>query len=92
MVAGLVLVALVVSAAVAVPLGRAGAALLGVLSVLWLGVNGPMEGEVLVVVSKAHGLTAGDLAGLAGLVVAGWVWFRRGARVDEQDRDSVDRR
>ena len=91
MVAGLVLVALVVSATLAVPLGRAGAALLGVSSILWLGVNDPMEGEVLLVISKAHGLTAGDLVGLAGLVIAGWVWFRRGARVAEQDRDSVDR-
>ncbi|GCD90669.1 hypothetical protein [Nocardioides sp. LS1] len=75
MLAGLVLVALVVSAAVALPLKRTGALLLAAVSVLWFLVNSPMEGDVLVVVMPGHGLTAGDLAGVAGLLVAvaGWL-------------------
>ena len=67
---GLVLVALVVSATLAGAWGRAGAAMLAVASLAWLLVNGPMEGRVLVEVSAHHGLTAADLAGLAGLLLA----------------------
>jgi hypothetical protein len=43
---------------------------LGALSVLWLLVNKPMEGRVLLVVTETHGLTAADLAGLTGLLLA----------------------
>jgi hypothetical protein len=35
-----------------------------------------MEGPVLWTVSSDHGLTAGDLAGLAGLGVAFWRFLR----------------
>jgi hypothetical protein len=37
---------------------------------LWLVVNGPMEGVVLLKVTRHHGLTGGDLAGIAGLALA----------------------
>lgn len=75
MVAGLVLAALVASAAVALPLKRTGALLLAGVSVLWFLVNSPMEGEVLVFLTPAHGLSAADLAGIAGLVIALAAWL-----------------
>lgn len=75
MVAGLVLAALVASAAVALPLKRTGALLLAGVSVLWFLVNSPMEGEVLVFLTPAHGLSAADLAGIAGLLVALAAWL-----------------
>jgi hypothetical protein len=34
-------------------------------------VNGPMEGPILVDLSATHGITGGDLAGIAGLGLAG---------------------
>lgn len=76
MIAGLVLAALVVAAALAPLLGRPGAVLLAAVSVLWLLVNGPLEGEVLVSFNDDHGLTSADLATVAGLGVAVWVWIR----------------
>jgi hypothetical protein len=39
---------------------------------LWLLVNGPMEGPVLVEVAQGHGLTGADLAGLTGLTLAAY--------------------
>jgi hypothetical protein len=70
MVAALVLAGLVLSAGVNHDLGGWGPALLAVLSVWWLVVNGPVEGVVLVQVSEGHGITGADLAGVAGLAVA----------------------
>jgi hypothetical protein len=70
MLAGLVLVALVASGVAAGWFGRPGAVVLALVSVLWLLVNKPMEGQVLVTFSETHGLTAGDLAGLAGILLA----------------------
>jgi len=67
---GLVLVALVACAVLAGRGGRWAALALGACSILWLVVNKPMEGEVLVVVTEDHGLTTADLAGLAGVVLA----------------------
>ena len=68
--AALVLAALVLAAGMSGRYGRRGAVALALLSVLWLVVNGPMEGPTLLVVTRAHGLTGGDLAGLAGLALA----------------------
>jgi hypothetical protein len=73
--AALVLAALVLVAGMSGPYGRRGAAALAVLSVLWLLVNSPMEGPVLLVVTRGHGVTGGDLAGLAGLGLAVWRWL-----------------
>jgi hypothetical protein len=70
MLPALVLAALVVTAVFAGRTGRPGAVVLGAVSVLWLLVDKPMEGEVLVVVTETHGLTAADLAGLTGIVLA----------------------
>ena len=74
MLAGLVLVLLVVSAGLAGWVGRPGVVALALTSVLWLVVNQPVEGEVLLRVSTSHGLTSADLAGLAGLVMAVVLW------------------
>jgi hypothetical protein len=68
--AALVLAALVLAAGLSGRFGLRGALGLAVVSVLWLVVNGPMEGPVLVVVARGHGLTGGDLAGLAGFGLA----------------------
>jgi hypothetical protein len=77
MVPGLVLVALVLTAAGAARFGRGWAVVLAVLSVVWILVDRPMEGSVLVVLSHSHGITAADLAGVAGLALA-LMCFRRG--------------
>jgi len=68
--AALVLAGLVVAAGVSGRYGATGALTLAALCVAWFVVNGPMEGPVLVVVTAGHGLTGGDLAGLAGLGIA----------------------
>ena len=75
MIPGLVLAALVVVAGLG-PDGRLGGLLLAAMAVLWILVNKPMEGATLVSVAEDHGLTAGDLAGLVGLVLGGWRAFR----------------
>ena len=79
MIAGLVLCALLVAAATVYRTGRAGAVLLGLLSLLWFVVNGSMEGDVLWTVVRGHGLTAGDLVGLVGLALSVW-WLARPGR------------
>jgi hypothetical protein len=73
---GIVLALLVVAAAFAPRLGRAGGVVIGALSVLWLALDHRMEGGVLLVLSHHHGLVNADLAGLAGLALAGWVVVR----------------
>jgi hypothetical protein len=49
---------------------------LAVTSVVWLRVNGPVEGVILLVVLPGHGLTGSDLAGLTGLALATWRGYR----------------
>jgi hypothetical protein len=70
MVAALVLACLVLTAGVSRELGGWGAALLAGLSVVWLRVNGSMEGLTIVDLSATHGITGADLAGAAGLGLA----------------------
>lgn len=70
--AGLTLLLLVLVAGTSDRTGRAGALVLALVSVLWLLVNGTMEGPVLVTVAPTHGLTAADLTGLLGLGLAAW--------------------
>jgi hypothetical protein len=82
-VAAVVLVCLVLSAGFTSWSSGWGAALLAGLSVLWLVVNNPMEGVVLVQLSAGHGITGADLTGLAGLALAtsrGASALRRGRR------------
>ena len=59
---------------------RVGAAL-GVLALggIWFLANEPVEGEVLVDVTRSHGLTTGDLPSLAAVVLAVAIlaWPRR---------------
>jgi hypothetical protein len=82
MLAALVLVALVLIAGLGEPFGRPGVLALAALSVLWLIVNDPMEGPVLVSVSAVHGLTGADLSGFVGLGLAAYreVGLRRRER------------
>ena len=70
MLAALVLVGLVLAAGTSRRLGMRGAVTLAAVSLLWLVVNGPMEGPTLVTVAPGHGLTGADLAGVAGLALA----------------------
>ena len=77
MLVGLVMAGLVVCAFLAGRLGRTAAVTLALVSLLWLLVNGPAEGAVLLEVTHRHGLTSADLAGLAGLGVAAWAWFHQ---------------
>lgn len=70
LVAAGVLVGLVLLAAERRRLGPWGAPALALWSLLWLLVNSPMEGVTFFSVSASHGLTGGDLAGLAGLGLA----------------------
>jgi hypothetical protein len=84
MIAGLVLVAVIVLAAVSARTGPAGAVALAAASVVWLRVNGSAEGPVLWAATPKHGLTATDLAGLAGLGVAVW---RGGQALGRRGRD-----
>ena len=70
MVASIVLAGLVLAAGLSGLLGAGGAAALAAMSVLWLLVNDPMEGPVLIIFTPAHGLTGADLAGLVGLALA----------------------
>ena len=72
MLAAVVLVLLVAVAGLAPRRGVRWAIALAAVSVLWLAVNRPMEGPVLWRVSDSHGLTGGDLAGVAGLALAAW--------------------
>ena len=75
MLAGLVLAGVVVSAAAAGRFGRPAAPALAFFSVAWLVVNKRVEGPVLWTLSPQHGLVAADLAGLAGLLLAGVTAF-----------------
>ena len=68
--AALVLAGLVLAAGLSGRHGWGGAATLAGMSLLWILVNGPMEGPVLVVFTPHHGLTGADLAGIAGLGLA----------------------
>jgi hypothetical protein len=58
--------------------GRPGAVVLAGFSLMWLLVDQPLEGAVLFSVTSSHGLTDGDLGGMAGLLLAGWCWLSPG--------------
>lgn len=70
MVLAAVLFLLVLAAGTLDRTGVPGAAVLLALSVLWVLVNGPMEGATLVNLGGGHGVTAADLASVAGGGVA----------------------
>src|SRR4051794_35981415 len=50
---------------------RTAAAILVLAAVVWLFVNGPVEGPILVVFSAQHGVTVADLASVLAVLVAG---------------------
>jgi hypothetical protein len=66
----IVLACLVLTAGLSGRRALLGAVALAGMSILWLLVNKPMEGPILVVITDGRGITGGDLAGLAGLLVA----------------------
>ena len=91
MVPALLLAAMVLLAGLSNRTGRPSAVALAVVSVLWLLTNNPMEGPVLVSLTSEHGITGGDLAGLAGLAVAAWR-FRVASRARSTDDHAARRR
>ena len=50
------------------------------LAVVWLPVNKPLEGPVLVVISRGHGITLSDLLAPAGVAFAAVLLYRRSNR------------
>jgi hypothetical protein len=52
-------------------------AVLILLCALWLVVNKPLEGPVLVVISRGHGITLSDLLAPAGMAFAAVLLYRR---------------
>jgi hypothetical protein len=48
---------------------------LAVAAAVWVAVNGPVEGPVLVVFTPEHGLTVADLPAIAAVIVAGVLFF-----------------
>jgi hypothetical protein len=75
MLAGLVLVALVLSARFTYRRAPGYGYVLVVASLAWLLTDKSMEGPTLVRITLNHGVTAGDLAGLVGLLLGvGQVW------------------
>ena len=68
----LILAAMVLLAGTIDRWGRLGAIALAVLSIGWLLTNQKMEGPTLLSFTPNHGLTGGDLAGLAGIAIAVW--------------------
>jgi len=50
---------------------RVAAVCLVLVAVVWVLVNGPVEGPTLISVSPDHGLTLADLPAIAAVVVAG---------------------
>ena len=72
----ILLVVMLVLAAVSARTGRIGAILLAVVSGVWLLENQAFEGKILWVITPTHALTAGDLPGIAGGLIAAWCFFR----------------
>jgi hypothetical protein len=48
---------------------------LAVAAGVWVAVNGPVEGPVLLVFTPEHGLTVADLPAIAAVIVAGVLFF-----------------
>lgn len=90
MIAGLVLVALVLAARFTRGRGVLGGCVLIAVSLVWIAVDKPMEGRTLISFDHHHGLTAGDLAGLAGVLLGlhqVWaVWSQRSRQTTPGDR------
>jgi hypothetical protein len=72
MLAPVVLVLLVLAAGVSDRTGRAGALVLAALAVVWTLVNNPMEGPLLLFLTREHGVTGADLTSLAAFAIAAY--------------------
>jgi hypothetical protein len=46
-------------------------------AVVWVLINGPVEGPVLLVLTPSHGITVADLPSMAALVIAGLLFLSR---------------
>jgi hypothetical protein len=68
-IAGLVLVALVLTARFTRLRGATAGYVLVVVSLVWLAADKTMEGATVITFTPDHGLTAGDLAGVVGLAL-----------------------
>jgi hypothetical protein len=58
---------------------------------VWVLVNGPVEGPVLLVLTPSHGITVADLPSIVALVIAGLLFcytesFSRNAHRDQPSR------
>jgi hypothetical protein len=53
------------------------AVVLVVLGIVWILINGPVEGPILFKFAPDHGLTTADLLSLAAFVLAVLLWFDR---------------
>ena len=71
-VAALALAALVAAAGLSSTCRVRGVVALVLISLVWLVVNKPMEGALILKVSRGHGLTGADLAGFVGLALAAY--------------------
>ena len=76
-----VLLAVVLLAAVVPTLRRVprriGAVVLIGASAWWFGLDAPMEGGVLLVLSPSHGVSVADMVSVGGCLAAAFAWLRR---------------
>ena len=54
---------------------RGCAVMLVVAAIVWLRVNGPFEGPVLLRLTYSHGVTLADLASVAACLLAARLWW-----------------
>lgn len=69
---------------------RAGALVL--LGVVWILVNGPVEGPTLLVLGGGHGLTTADLLSVAAFTAAAWLELRERRQTGACPSPDEDRR
>lgn len=55
---------------------RVAAGTLVAAGLVWILVNGPVEGATLVVLTYNHGITVADLASVAAFAAGGVLWWR----------------
>jgi ABC-type uncharacterized transport system permease subunit len=59
---------------------RVVAGVLLVAALVWIAVNGPVEGPTLLVLTPGNGLTVADLPSIAAIIVAVWLVLPRAPR------------
>jgi hypothetical protein len=68
---------------------RLGCFVLALLGILWLWVNKPIEGDILLVLTQHHGITVADLFSVACFGMAGFGWSRSQRRRDRALSDPI---